>query len=145
MLHMCLCELNHHWSRLRLVASWHNSSPLSAAYMRQWTGSALIKVMAWRQTGDNAALFLIGPLRTNFSEIWIKLQNVSFKKMHLKMSSPEWGPSCSRGDELTVRTMKSIYFHSPTRIWKSFLQNVAHTVQISMCHTTQHAQGHSPA
>ena len=35
----------------------------------------------------NAAILLIGPLGTNFSEIWIELLTCSFKKMHLKMSS----------------------------------------------------------
>ena len=29
-----------------------NSSPPIAAYMRQWTGTALIQVMAWRRAGD---------------------------------------------------------------------------------------------
>ena len=28
-----------------------NSSPPSATYMRQWAGSALVRVMAWRRTG----------------------------------------------------------------------------------------------
>ena len=41
-----------------------NSSPPSAAYMRQLTGSALIRVMAWRRTGANAALFSKWPLGT---------------------------------------------------------------------------------
>ena len=35
----------------------------------------------------NAGVFLIGTLRTNFSEILIEIQTFSFKKMHLKMSS----------------------------------------------------------
>ena len=38
----------------------------------------------------NAGILLIGPLWTNFSEIWIKIQTLSFKKMHLKMSSAKW-------------------------------------------------------
>ena len=29
-----------------------NSFPPNAAYMRQWTGSALVQVMAWHRTGD---------------------------------------------------------------------------------------------
>ena len=32
----------------------------------------------------NAGLLSIGPLGTNFSEIWIEIQNFSFMKMHLK-------------------------------------------------------------
>ena len=42
----------------------------------------------------NAGVLLIGPLGTNFSEILIKILTFSFKKMHLKMSSGKWRPSC---------------------------------------------------
>ena len=41
-----------------------------------------------------AGILLIGPLGTNFSEILIRIQTFSFKKMHLKMSSAKWRPSC---------------------------------------------------
>ena len=41
-----------------------------------------------------ARILLIGPLGTNFSEILIGIQTFSFKKMHLKMSSAKWRPSC---------------------------------------------------
>ena len=41
-----------------------------------------------------AGIFLIGPLGTNFSEIFIRIQTFSFKKMHLKMSSAKWRPFC---------------------------------------------------
>ena len=44
----------------------------------------------WTNTG----ILLIGPLGTNFSEILIKIYTFSFKKMHLKMSSGKWRPSC---------------------------------------------------
>ena len=40
----------------------------------------------------NAGILLIGPLGTNFSEIQIGIQTVSYKKMHLKMSSVKWRP-----------------------------------------------------
>ena len=39
----------------------------------------------------NAGIMLIGPLRTNFSEILIEIFTFSFKKMHLKMSSGNGG------------------------------------------------------
>ena len=42
----------------------------------------------------NAGILLIGPLGTNFSEIFIKIHAFSFKKMHLKMSSGKWRPFC---------------------------------------------------
>ena len=41
-----------------------------------------------------AGILLIGPLGTNFSEILIGIQTFSFKKMHLKISSAKWRPSC---------------------------------------------------
>ena len=41
----------------------------------------------------NSGILLIGPLRTNFSEILIKIQTFSFKKMHFKMLSGKWRPS----------------------------------------------------
>ena len=61
---------------------WINSSPPSAAYMHQWTGSALVQIMTCRLPGakplimwTNAVISLIEPLGTNFSEIWIKTKN----------------------------------------------------------------------
>ena len=42
----------------------------------------------------NAGILLIGPLRTNFSEIQIGIVSFSYKKMHLKMSSVKWRPFC---------------------------------------------------
>ena len=42
----------------------------------------------------NAGILLIGPLGTNFNEILIKFHIFSFNKMHLKMSSGKWRPSC---------------------------------------------------
>ena len=40
----------------------------------------------------NAGIFLIGHLGTNFSEILIEIQTLSFTKMRLKTSSAEWRP-----------------------------------------------------
>ena len=42
-----------------------------------------------------------GILGTNLSGILIKLQTVSFTKMHLKISSKKWRPFCSGQNELT--------------------------------------------
>ena len=42
----------------------------------------------------NAGILLIGPLGTNFIEIFIGIQTSSFKKMHMKMSSAKWRPFC---------------------------------------------------
>ena len=43
----------------------------------------------WRQAiiWTNDGLLFIWSLRTNFSEIWIKIHWISFKKIHLEMSS----------------------------------------------------------
>ena len=45
-------------------------------------------------TRTSALMLLIGSLRTNFSEILIRIQTFSFKKMHLKMLSVKWRPFC---------------------------------------------------
>ena len=66
-----------------------NSSPPSAAYMYQWTGSSLVQV-AWTNPG-RLSIKLLG---TNLSEIQIKIQNFSFMKMHLKISPAKWLPFC---------------------------------------------------
>ena len=42
----------------------------------------------------NAGILLIEPLGTNFSEILIEVLKISFKKMHLKVSSAKWRPFC---------------------------------------------------
>ena len=42
----------------------------------------------------NAGLLSIEPLRTNFGAIWIKIQNFSFKAMHMKISSAKWRLFC---------------------------------------------------
>ena len=42
----------------------------------------------------NAGILLIRTLGTNFSEILSEIRAFSFKKMHLKMSSGKWRPSC---------------------------------------------------
>ena len=50
----------------------------------------------WRQAiiYTNAGLISIRPLGTHFSESLIKIQNLSFTKMHLKISAAKWQPSC---------------------------------------------------
>ena len=49
----------------------------------------------------NAGILSIGPLETNFSEILIEIYIFSFKKMHLKISSEKWRPSCLSLNVLT--------------------------------------------
>ena len=42
----------------------------------------------------NDGILLMGPPRTNFNEILIKIHTFSFKKIYFKMSSGKWWPSC---------------------------------------------------
>ena len=42
----------------------------------------------------NAGILLIRTIGTNFSGILSEIHTFSFKKMHLKMSSGKWRPSC---------------------------------------------------
>ena len=42
----------------------------------------------------NVGILLIGPLGTNFSEMFIVIQTFSFKKKHLKVPSEKWRPFC---------------------------------------------------
>ena len=50
----------------------------------------------------NAGILWIGPLGTNFSEIFITIHTFSFKKMHLKMPSAKWRPFFLSLDMLTL-------------------------------------------
>ena len=47
-------------------------------------------------------MLLIGPLRTNFSEILIEILTFSFKKMHLKVSSATWRAFCLNLNVLSI-------------------------------------------
>ena len=49
----------------------------------------------------NAGSLSIWPLETKFSEVWIKIKQFSYKKLHLKMSSAKWQPFCHGLDVLT--------------------------------------------
>ena len=81
--------------------------PPSAAYMN-WVSidsdNGLSPVRRLAITWTNAHLLSIGPFGTKFSEIWIKIQNFSFKKLHLNTSSAKWRPFCQDEDELKSYT-----------------------------------------
>ena len=57
----------------------------------------------------NAGILLIGSLGTNFSEIRIKIQTVSFMKMHFEMSSEKCCPCCPGVDELNCQLGEAIW------------------------------------
>ena len=67
-----------------------NSSTLSDAYMRQSIGTGFVQIMACRLFGAKPlskpvlGYCQLDPLGANFSEISIKIQNFSFRKMHLR-------------------------------------------------------------
>ena len=121
---------------------WFNSSPSSAAYMRQWIGSALVQIMAIRRQAiiwTNVGILLIGPLGTNFTEISIEILTFSFKKMRLKVSPAKQRPFCPGGDELSndlvphghfvwikVLSVKMAMRHLPIRVFIEF--NTSFTV-----------------
>ena len=77
-----------------------NSSPPSAAYMRQLMGSALVPITAWSRISVNAVLLLIGILGTNFSEILIKIQKFHSRKCIWKHRLRNGGHFISGGDDL---------------------------------------------
>ena len=62
----------------------------------------------------NAGILLIGPLGTNFSEIFIEIQIFSHIKMHLKMSSAKGRPFCLGLNVLMANShrMKTIVLNS---------------------------------
>ena len=71
----------------------------------------------------NAGILLIGPIGTNFSEILIRIQTFSFKKMQLKMSSAKCHPICLSLNELiccNVISMDSMSVHEAIHILYSY-------------------------
>ena len=65
----------------------------------------------------NAGIWLIGPLEINFSEILIRIQTFSFKKMHLKMSSAKWRPisaSMCKGNKIIKKKKPFVMSHVRT-------------------------------
>ena len=72
----------------------------SVNWMGIGPGNGLSPVRHQAITWTNADLLSFGPLRTNFSEILIKILTFSFKKMCLKMSSDKLWSFCPGEDEL---------------------------------------------
>ena len=74
----------------------------------------------------SAGILLIGPLRTNFSEILIEIYTFSFKKIDLKVSSGKWRPSCLGLNVLTTCLQRlKLYGHTKSskesRLWPLLL------------------------
>ena len=63
----------------------------------------------------NAGMLLIEPLGTNFNEISIEIHIFSVKKMHFKMSSGKWRPSCLGLNVLKDKMVSHLsYFYNGT-------------------------------
>ena len=72
----------------------------------------------------NAGILLIGSLGTNFNEILIQIHIISFKKMHLKMSSGKQQPSCLGLNVLTLLDSQASVFHNEGfRLWMIDINN----------------------
>ena len=97
-----LCSANHRTGYFsNLACDWLS---IVWAYSEQETEnrprSTLVQKMACHQAiiWTSAVLLSIGPLATHFSEILTKIQNFSFRKMHLKLSSAKRRPFCPGGE-----------------------------------------------
>ena len=84
--------------------SWNYRQTHSpAAYMRRWTGSAIVSgnglaPSRWQAiTWTKSVLLSIGPFETNFSRNWIEILTFSFKKVGWKTSSIKWRSFCPGG------------------------------------------------
>ena len=92
------------WSRLVKCAL--NSLRPRDAYMRHWTGSSLVQIMACRlwapshylnQCWNIANWTFKNKLQWNFNR---EIQTFSCKKLHLKMSPAKWHLFCLSPNEL---------------------------------------------
>ena len=92
------------WCLTTMAIAWTNDKLLSTHWGRVThicigkltiIGSDNGLSPGWHQAiiCNNAGILLIGPLATKFSEILIRVQTFSFKKMHMKMSA-KWRPFC---------------------------------------------------
>ena len=72
----------------------------------------------------NAAVLLIGPLGTNFSEILIEIYTFWFTKMHMKISSGKWRPFCLGFNVIMTPVIRSHMTRRtgyPQHMWAIFL------------------------
>ena len=75
-------------------------------------------------TWTNAALLSIGPLGTKFGEISIKIQNFSFTKMHLKISSAKQRPFCPGRHELNGNMPGKVVVSEELRVVMIYLHQI---------------------
>ena len=114
--HWALMKETHRYNRVRVgwkAFPWHN---VIEAEWRLYTSVKHTNIASdyglspvRRQTiiWANVAILSIGPQRTYSSENIFKIQNVSVKKMHLKMLSAKWRPCCQGLNVLIKCVMRS--------------------------------------
>ena len=75
-----------------IEAAWHIHASVKHTIIASGKGLAPCRHQAiiW----NNAGIFLIWPLGTNFSETLIEIHIFSFNEMHLKILSGKWQPFC---------------------------------------------------
>ena len=107
--------LSYPLSSMIIISQRVNSSSPSAAYMRQWTGSSLVQVMACRLFGVKQ---LPEPMRPNrqldsWEQISVKFEPELCRshswKCIWKCRLPKWRPYCPGGDELSGDIHERIY------------------------------------
>ena len=94
-------------TRLNEGPWWVNSLRPSDVYMRQWTGSTFVQVMAWHRTGDKP---LPGPMLVycqldSWEQILVKIDSEFYhfhsRKCIWNCHLPKWRSFFPGGDELT--------------------------------------------
>ena len=86
-------QIKYLWSKFQLF-HLKKSNRLSVNYAIISSNNGLAPNRCQAITWTNAGFLSMRPLGTNFSKIPIKIQNISFKKMHSKMSSDKRQPFC---------------------------------------------------
>ena len=101
-----------HWSRLTHICV----SKLAVIGSENGLAPGRRQTIIWTNDG----ILLIGQLGTNFSEILIGIQTISFKKMHLKMSSAKWRPFCR---DLNVLKQSTLYSDNASSAQSHYLNH----------------------
>ena len=123
--HMWLVLLLTHWGRVMHICI----SKLTTIGSDNGLAPDRRPAIIW----TNAGILLIGPLGTNLSEILNGIYTFSLKKMHLKMSSGKWRPSClglnvlkqvlliptSTNDAMTIKPYKICLGGKVLHVWHS--------------------------
>ena len=78
-----------------------------SGWCQHWFNNGLSPIRRQDIILTNTGILSIEHLKTNFSEILIKIQNLSSTKMHLQILSAKWWPFCPGGDELKVYSVFS--------------------------------------